>query len=57
MQEVKSAKEIILKLRKVEVLLNQGKTLRLSCREVEMPNHTYYKWRREYGGLSMDQAK
>ena len=53
MQKVRTAEEIIMKLRKVEISVNQGKSIRLSCREEGI----YYKWRREYGGLNIDQAR
>jgi transposase-like protein len=51
------AEEIVLLLRKVEILINQGKTVLLSCKECGISDHTYYKWRREYGGLDVSQAK
>lgn len=57
MQKVRTAEEIIMKLRKVEISVNQGKSIRLSCREAWISDHTYYKWRREYGGLNIDQAR
>ena len=57
MQKVRTAEEIIMKLRKVEISVNQGKSIRLSCREEGISEHTYYKWRREYGGLNIDQAR
>lgn len=56
-QKVQRAEEIILKLRKIEISANQGKSIKLSCREEGISDHTYYKWRREYGGLSIDQAR
>ena len=45
------------KLRQVEVLLAQGKTIVLACKEVGTTDKSYYRWRREYGGLGVDQAK
>ena len=51
------AEEIVLLLRKVEILINRGKTVLLSCKECGISDHTYYKWRREYGGLDVSQAK
>ena len=57
MQKIRTAEEIIMKLRKVEISVNQGKSIRLSCREEGISDHTYYKWRREYGGLNIDQAR
>ena len=57
MKQIKTAEEIIMKLRKIESLINQGKTILKSCREAGISDHTYYKWRKEYGGLNIDQAK
>jgi transposase-like protein len=44
-------------LRKIELLINQGKTVSLPCKKCGIADHTYYKWRREYGGLDVSQAK
>jgi putative transposase len=52
-----SSEEIIRKLRQAEVLLHEGKVVAEMCRELGVTDSTYYKWRREYGGLKMDQAK
>lgn len=57
MKKVRTAEEIIIKLRKIETLINQGETILKACREAGISDHTYYKWRREYGGLNIDQAK
>ena len=51
------AKEIIGKLREAEVLLNQGVTLEEVCRRIDVTKTTYYRWRREYGGMRVDQAQ
>ena len=48
---------IIGKLREAEVLLSQGKTVGAACKQLEVTEQTYYRWRKEYGGLRMDQAK
>ena len=50
------SEEIIRKLRQAEVLLHEGKVVAEMCRELGVTDSTYYKWRREYGGLKMDQA-
>ena len=42
------AEEIISKLRTIEILTNQGKTVPMSCREVGISEHTYYRWRKEF---------
>jgi transposase-like protein len=52
-----SSEEIIRKLRQAEVLLHEGKVVAEVCRELGVSDATYYKWRREYGGMKMDQAK
>jgi len=49
--------QIILKLREAEVLLGQGKTVREVCRSLEIHEQTYYRWRKEYGGMNTNQAK
>ena len=57
MKKVRTAEEIILKLRKIETLVNQGETIVQASREEGISDYTYYHWRREYGGLNIDQAK
>ena len=52
-----TAEEIINKLHEAEVLQSQGKTITEVVRQLEISDMTYYKWRREYGGLRVDQAK
>ena len=52
-----SSEEIIRKLRQAEVLLHSGKVMAEVCREIGISDATYYKWRKEYGGMRMDQAK
>jgi transposase-like protein len=52
-----SAEQIIGKLREAEVLLSQGKTVREAARKLGVAEHTYYRWRRDYGGLQTDQAR
>ncbi len=49
--------QIISKLREAEVLLSKGQTTGLVCRKIEVSEQTYYRWRKEYGGLRTDQAK
>jgi putative transposase len=53
----KSTKEIIAFLREAEVRLARGETAGKICRGAGISEQTYYKWRREYGGLKIDQAK
>lgn len=47
----------ILILRGAEVEIGKGMTVREVCRKLGIHEHTYYRWRREYGGLKLDQAK
>jgi len=49
--------QIVAKLRQVEVLVSQGTTVPLACKEAGIVDQTYYRWRREYGGLQLEQAK
>ena len=49
--------QIVTKLRRVEVLVSQGKTVPLACKEAGIVDQTFYSWRREYGGLQVKQAK
>jgi len=44
-------------LREAEVSLGQGRSVKEVCRQLEITEQTYYRWRKEYGGLRMDQAK
>ena len=52
-----SAEQIVTKLSQIEVLLAQGKTIAVACKEVGTTDKSYYRWRNEYGGLGVDQAK
>lgn len=52
-----SAEQIIGKLREVEVLVGRGSTLGDAVRSIGVTDQTYYRWRKEYGGLKMDQAR
>ena len=52
-----TAEEIIGKLREAEVLLAQGKKVPEVVRSLGVTEQTYYRWRNEYGGLKVDQAK
>jgi transposase-like protein len=48
--------QIINKLRQAEVLLNQGETVVAVCRKIEVTDQTFYRWRKEYGGMRVDQT-
>ena len=52
-----SAEEIINKLREAEVHLSKGMTVCRMCKQLGVTDQTYYRWRREYGGLKVDQAR
>jgi putative transposase len=52
-----SAEQIIVKLREAEVLSSQGRTVPEICRQLGVTQNTYYRWRKEYGGLEVDQVK
>lgn len=52
-----STEQIITKLREADVLLSQGKSAEEIARLLEISKQTYYRWRKEYGGLNMSQAK
>jgi putative transposase len=49
--------QIVAKLRQIEVLMAAGKAAALACKEADISEQTYYRWRKEYGGLELDQAK
>ncbi len=55
-RKVFTAEEIISKLREAEVLLSQGQPLTTICRGLAISEQTYYRWRKEYGGMRTDQA-
>jgi transposase len=52
-----STEQIIIKLREADVLLSQGKSAEEIAKTLEISKQTYYRWRKEYGGLNMTQAK
>jgi len=52
-----SAEEIIRKLREAEVLLSQGSLVGEVSRKLGVTEQTYYRWRREYGGMRIEQAR
>ncbi len=51
------ADQIINKLREAEVELGRGQLLKIVCKKLAITEQTYYRWRKEYGGLRLDQAK
>ena len=44
-------------LRQIEVVIENGKTMAVACKEAGIVEQTYFRWRKEYGGLQVGQAK
>jgi putative transposase len=57
MKKAFTAEQIIAKLREAEVLLSQGQKVGEVSRKLGITEQTYYRWRREYGGMQIEQAK
>ena len=51
------AEQIVTKLRQIEVMQGQGKSVSAACKELGTTEQTYYRWRKEHGGLNVTQAK
>ncbi len=51
------AEQIVALLRQIEVAVANGKTTPQACKEASITAQTYYRWRKEYGGLKVEQAK
>jgi putative transposase len=49
--------QIVTLLRQIEVAVANGKTTPQACKEAQITAQTYYRWRKEFGGLKLDQAK
>ena len=49
--------QIINKLREAEILLSKGSTVAEASRQLKVTEQTYYRWRKEYGGMRVEQAK
>ena len=52
-----TTEQIIQTLRQAEILLAQGNSIDKMCKKLSISNQTYYRWRKEFGGLKVDQAK
>jgi transposase-like protein len=52
-----SAEQIVMLLRQIDVATAQGKSISVACREAEISDQSFYRWRKEYGGLDLDQAR
>jgi putative transposase len=51
-----TAEQIINKLREAEIMLGQGATIGEASKKIGVSDYTYYRWRKEYGGMRVDQA-
>ena len=49
--------QIVSKLREADVLIARGQSIMQACKQIGVTDQTYYRWRKEYGGLKVDQAK
>jgi transposase-like protein len=56
-RRVYTPEQIIRKLREAEVFLAEGKTAQQAARQIGVTEQTYYRWRKEYGGMQVEQAK
>ena len=52
-----SAEQVVLMLRQIEVQTARGKSIAVACKEADVSEQSYYRWRKEYGGLKVDQAR
>ena len=52
-----TSEQIINKLRQAEVLISEGNSVAQVCKKLEVTEQTYYRWRKEYGGMKVEQAK
>ncbi len=53
----RTPEQIIRILKQADVMAGQGQTIEAICRELSISDATYYKWRKEYGGMGVDQAR
>lgn len=49
--------QVVARLRQIEVAMSEGKSLPAACKEAFISQQSYYRWRKEYGGLKLDQAR
>ncbi len=52
-----SGPQIVAKLRQADILIGQGKKIPEVCKEIDVSENTYYRWRQKYGGMSPDMIK
>jgi putative transposase len=57
MKKKHNGTQIVAKLRQADVLISQGKTVPEVCKEIEVSEQTYYRWRQKYGGMSPEMVK
>ena len=55
-RKINTPEQIINKLREAEVLIGQGTAIGVTCKKIGVSDYTYYRWRKEYGGMGIDQA-
>ena len=56
-KKANTPEQIINKLRQAEIMVSEGATIAEVCRKIEVIDQTYYRWRKEYGGMKLEQAK
>ena len=56
-KKANTPEQIINKLREAEILLSQGNTIAVVSKKIGVAEQTYYRWRKEYGGMRIDQAR
>ena len=56
-RKIHKVEQIIHKLREAEVFIAKGNSVVEASRQIDVTEQTYYRWRKEYGGLKLDQAK
>ncbi len=57
MKKKHSGPQIVAKLRQADILIGQGKSIPEVCKELDVTDATYYRWRQKYGGMSPDMVK
>ena len=57
MKKKHSGPQIVAKLRQADILIGQGKSIPEVCKEIDVTDATYYRWRQKYGGMSPDMIK
>ena len=56
-KKANTPEQIINKLREAEILLSQGNSISNACKKIGITDQTYYRWRKQYGGMRVDQAR